>query len=111
LKGNCNFLYEDFLSGLSDSIDNSHFESTIQVDLPVIIRPPFSIGGGASLKIFNKHLLHLSREWFSRIPKYTVLSANPFLGQSTGSRIGFTLYEEAEQVFNYGAGMEFRIRD
>jgi len=109
LKGSGNFLYEDFLSGLPDSVDVGHLESSIQGELPARSKSPLAIGGGATFKLFQKHFIHLSGEWFSGIPKYPIVTADQFSGQSTGNLIGFTLYDQAEQVFNFGVGMEFVI--
>ncbi len=109
IKGSGNFIYEDFLSGLPDSVETNHFESSIQGDLPARNKSPLSIGGGVTFRVFKKHLLHLSGEWYNRIPRYTILEANPFIGQSTGEEIRFTLYEEHEPVFNYGAGLELVV--
>lgn len=107
IKGSGNFIYEDFLSGLPDSVETNYFESSIQGDLPARSRSPWAVGGGISFKLFQKHLLHLSGEYYSRIPRYTILTANTFIGQSTGEEINFTLTDENEPVFNYGAGFEF----
>jgi hypothetical protein len=111
LNGSGNYIYEDFLSGLPESVQVDHFESSIQNKLPAKNKTPLSIGGGATFKILNKHFLHLSGEWFSKISKYTILSANPFTGQSTGNEIKFTLYDEAESIFNYGAGLQIQLKE
>jgi hypothetical protein len=107
IKGSGNFIYEDFLSGLPDSVETNYFESSIQGDLPVTHKSPLSIGGGVTFKVFKKHLLHLSGEWYNSIPRYSILEANPFIGQSTDEERRFTMYEQHEPVFNYGAGLEF----
>ncbi|MCK4749119.1 MAG: hypothetical protein KAT15_18830 [Bacteroidales bacterium] len=111
LRGKGNFIYEDFLSGLPDSIEAGHFESSLQSDLYATHKSPLSIGAGASFKIFKKHLFHISGEWFGIIPKYAMVTADPFIGQSTGEDIGFTLYDQAERVFNFGAGIELKMKD
>ena len=107
IKGSGSFIYEDYLSGLPDSLQNNYFESSIQSDLPARSKSPWAVGGGISFKIFQKHLLHLSGEYYSRIPKHTILTANTFIGQSTGEEINFALIDEYEPVFNFGAGIEF----
>ena len=107
LRGSGNFVYEDFLSGLPDSVAARRFESSIQSKLPAHSLSPYSVGGGISFKILKRHRIHLSGEYYGRIPKYTILAANPFTGQSTGNETNFILYEEAEPLLNYGAGMEF----
>ena len=111
IRGKGNFLYEDFLSGLPDTLEAPKFEFALQGDLPAVHKSPFSIGGGATFKILGKHFLHVSGEWFNSVPTYPIMSANTFVGQSTGEEIGFTLYDEAESVFNYGAGVELVIME
>jgi len=111
LNGSGNYIYEDFLSGLPENVRVDHFESSIQGELPAINKTPLSIGSGATFKIFNKHFFHVSGEWFSKIPKYTILSSNSFTGQSTGTLIQYTLYDQAKSIFNYGAGLEVVMRE
>ena len=106
LRGSGSFIYEDYLSGLPDTVETNHYESSIQGGLPAHSKSPFSVGAGMSFKIFNKHRLNLSGEYYNSIPKYTILTATPFKGQSTGEERKFTLYDEAEPVINFGAGVE-----
>jgi hypothetical protein len=111
LGGKGNFIYEDFLSGLPDSVRTGYFESSLQDGLASIHRSPLSIGTGATVKLFRKHLLHLSAEWFSAVPEYRMVGAEPFTGQSTGEEITFSLMDQAESVINYGAGIELKLID
>jgi hypothetical protein len=111
LRGKGNFIYEDFLSGLPDSVETDHFESSLQSGLNALHRLPLSIGAGATFKIFNKHLIHIAGEWYGSIPKYTIVAADPFIGQSTGEEILFSLVDQAERVINAGAGLELKIRE
>ena len=111
LRGKGNIIYEDFLSGLPDSIEVEHFESSLQSGLYAVHKSPLSIGAGATFKIFEKHLFHVSGEWFGIVPRYALEKAEPFVGQSTGEEINFTLLDQAEHVFNYGTGLELILRD
>ncbi len=109
LGGKGNFIYEDFLSGFPDSVANGHFESSLQGGLDATHKSPLSIGGGASFRIFKKHIFHVSGEWFGIIPGHTMVKANPFIGQSTGEEINFSLVDQAEMVFNFGTGVELKM--
>ena len=111
LRGKGNFIYEDFLSGLPDSVEVGHFESSLQSGLKARHQSPLSIGAGASFKVFKKHLFHVSGEWFGILPKYEMLKADPFVGQGSGEEINFGLFDQAERVFNFGAGVEVMLKD
>jgi hypothetical protein len=111
VRGKGNFIYEDFLSGLPDSVEMAHFESNLQSDLYATHKSPFSIGAGASFSVLKKHIFHVSGEWFGIIPGYTILAADPFIGQSTGEEINYSLLDQAERVFNFGAGIELKMRE
>jgi len=111
IRGKGNYIYEDYLSGLPDSIEVGNFESSLQSELQAIHKSPFSIGAGATFKIFKKHLFHVSGEWFGMQPKYTLVKADPFIGQSTGEEINFLLADQAERVINFGAGIELKLKE
>ena len=111
IMGKGSFTYEDFESGLPDSLDMNHFESSLQTDLAARLKSPLSVGAGSTFRVFGKHLIHVSGEWFHRIPSYDILEADPFIGQSTGETRQFKLYEQADQVINYGAGIELFLAE
>jgi len=111
IGGRGSFLYEDVESGLPDSLQLNQFEVSSQGGLSARHESPLSVGGGASFKLFKKHLFHIGIEWFQSIPRYTIVEAEPFIGQSTGTMIEFTLYDQAEQVINYGAGLELSFSE
>ena len=56
---------------------------------------------------WGKATLHLAGEWYSAVPKYTVMSADPFEGQSTGEETGYRVVEELESVLNGAVGIEW----
>jgi hypothetical protein len=45
------------------------------------------------------------------VPAYPLLEADPFYGQSNGQLINFSLYDQADRVFNFGAGLELKIKE
>ena len=52
----------------------------------------------------------MSTEWFSAIPRYTMMSAAPHVSQSNPlDTLGFQLEDEAKSVWNAGLGIEFYV--
>jgi hypothetical protein len=111
IRGQGSFTYENFESGLPDSLDLNHFESSIQNNIDSRHHSPLSIGAGTTFNILGKHLVHISAEWFNRIRRYDIIEAEPFIGQSTGELHNFKMYDEANQVINYGAGIEIVLAE
>jgi hypothetical protein len=111
LRGSGNFTFEDYLSGLPDTVGNNHFESSIQGNLKARSRSPFSVGGGTTFKLFRKHQFHVSGEYYHRIPRYDIIDIQAFTGQSTGEEIDYIFYDEARPVFNYGMGLELTFTE
>lgn len=40
-----------------------------------------------------------------------MVKADPFVGQGSGEEINFSLFDQAERVFNFGAGPEVKLKD
>jgi hypothetical protein len=74
------------------SIDDG-FIFNIQNDLNAKYRYPWAIGLGIGIH-FKKALLHLSAEWFDKVPRYEIMKTDPFIGQSTGDTLRFSLVDE-----------------
>ncbi len=98
--------YENFQTGIpSDdgtSWDNV-LESTVQTDLPVEWRTPWSVGTGLGWRS-GKWLFHAAAEYFSDVSRHTLIQADPVPGQSTEEPIDFTVVEERKAVLNGGIG-------
>jgi hypothetical protein len=80
--------------------------TTVQSGLPAVIRSPWAVGGGIGVE-WGRATLHVSGEWYSSLPKYTVTAAKPFEGQSTGEMIEYRVVEELESVLNGAVGIEW----
>jgi len=110
LRSSGDFTFEDYLSGIPDSIAAGRFISSVQTDLNVTHKSPFSFGLGTTFHLGN-HNLHFSAEYFSKIKKYSILSAQPFTDHIGGDTINFSLVDEAKQVLNFGIGVEFNFKE
>ena len=95
MRGGGNTGYEQFLAGIDTTGDGNTDDIYVinsQSDLDATYKTPFSIGFGTGIK-FGKSLLHLSAEWFDKVPLYKVLQSASFEGQSTGEMIQMTIVD------------------
>jgi len=109
LGGSGEFVTQEFLAGIDttgDGINDDIFIANAQDGLSVENKAPWSIGAGFGLN-FGELTISVSGEWFSEIPKYTVIQTDPFIGQSTGEEISNSLVENLNSVINYGLGVEY----
>ena len=109
LWGSGTVTYEDLLSGLV-SRDGAAVQDVLiteaQSGLPAKTRSPWAIGAGVGLTR-GRTTLHLSGEWYSAVPRYTVTEARPFQGQSTGETMEFRVVEQLRGVVNGAIGIEW----
>ncbi len=113
IYGGGSTLIEDHLVGVDttgNGSTNDGFIFNIQENLNVEYRSPWAIGFGIGIP-FSKGVIHISGEWYDQIPKYDILKIEPFMGQSTGDTIQFTLEERLESVINYGIGIEWHFSE
>jgi hypothetical protein len=106
-------LYENFLSGVDttgNGQSNDVFVYDYQKDLEVSYRHPWVVGLGIGVH-FKKAILHISAEWFDKVPRYTIIETEPFVGQSTGDTLKFSLVEELNPVINFGLGLEYNLSE
>ena len=109
LGGSGEFITQEFLTGIDttgDGINDDVFIANAQNGLSVNNKMPWSIGAGIGLN-FGDLTVSISGEWFSEIPKYTIIQTDPFIGQSSGEEITNSLVEELNSVINYGLGLEY----
>lgn len=110
-SGSGTYSYEEFIGGASAVGVTDTYSSSYQDNLMTHYKTPLSIGVGAS-RDFGRNRLYLSAEWYSGTSKYSVMDARPHVSQSnTNDTIRFTLLDQAKQVFNFGAGMEFYLSE
>ena len=114
ISGSGTSSYETFLAGIDTTGDGNTNDIYIinnQEDLDSKHNSPLSIGVGAGFQIGKKSILHLSSEWFSAIPQYTILKSAPFDAQSTGETLQTEVVETLGSVLNAGLGLEFFVND
>lgn len=109
LKGNGSFQNEYFFAGIEDIDDNPNiYLTSYQNNLATKIKSPWSVGVGFTY-FLGKSKIHLSSEWFSAIPKYTIMETKDYIGQSEGDTNSFRLVEHYRNVINGGIGLELYL--
>jgi hypothetical protein len=106
-------LFEEYLinvdvTGDGETDDNYKFNT--QNDLESAFHTPWAVGLGAGIQL-KKGVIHLSTEWYSKVPEYTLLKTNPFEVQSTGEILEFQVVNELKSVFNFGIGVEWLLNE
>lgn len=99
-----------FLTGLdltNDGVVDNQFISDYQEDIPSKYNSSWAVGFGGSYG-FKKLRIHLSGEWFDAVQKFNALATRDFIAQSSGDTISNRLTHEAQGVFNFGVGLDFR---
>ena len=111
LKGNGNFQDELFFSGIEEYSESSDiYKSSYQDDLETKSYSPWSVGAGLSYFI-GKSKVNLSAEYFTNVPKYTVMEASDYFGQSSGDTYTFKLVDEFNSIINAGIGIEIYLAE
>jgi len=113
LKNKGSTLFEDYLIGVDTTGDgntNDAYIFNIQNNLHTTYHTPWAIGFGAGIH-FKKGVIHLSAEWYDKVPQYKIMETNPFVAQSSGDTLSFTLVDELDPVLNFGVGIELKLSD
>jgi hypothetical protein len=113
LRGSGSSLYEQYLIGVDTSgngINDDIYIFNTQKDLDATYYSPWAIGFGLGIH-FKKAIVHLSAEWYDKVPQYTILETDPFLTQISGEPMKFTLVDELKSVINYGLGLEMNLNE
>ena len=113
LRGKGSTLYEQYLIGVDttgNGINNDIYIFNAQKDLNATYYSPWAIGFGLGIH-FKKVIIHLSAEWYDKVPKYTILETDPFFAQISGEPLKFTLVDELNPVLNYGLGLEMNLNE
>lgn len=111
LKGSGNYQYEHFFSGIEGMNElPDNYASSYQDNLRSEYPSPWAIGAGLSYDI-GKSRIHFSTEWYSRIPKHTLMEAANHTGQSAGDTLRFKLVDEFRSVVNAGIGAKIFLSE
>ncbi len=104
--GKGRYAYEQFFSGIDGVTPLAEtFATSNQKGLHTTFRSPWSLGLGATF-VTEKVKIHMSGEWFERIPEYTMMKAKDHVSQSAGDTIQFMLVDKLNSVINVGVGLE-----
>jgi len=80
-------------------------------DVAVANKTPFSIGLGAGITLGGTKI-HLSAEWFDKIDRYAVMVPEPFMAQNPDTlQVRNRVFDERKSIINFGAGVEFKIKE
>ncbi len=111
LRSGSGYRHELYFSSIADYIENDEvYLSNSQKDLPTKYRTPLSLGGGITYHI-GKSNVHFSTEWFSRVNRYSLFSANEYYSQSHGDTLNFKLMNELRSILNAGIGIEYFLSE
>jgi hypothetical protein len=106
-------IYENYLVGVDttgNGINNDQYIFNIQDKLKTLYKSPWAVGIGVGIP-FKKGVIHLSADWYDKVPAYTILEASPFTAQSTGETVRFNLVDDLDPVINYGIGIELDLSE
>jgi hypothetical protein len=113
VTGKGSTLFEDYLIGVDTTGDgnaNDGFIYNAQDISNAQSRTPWAAGFGLGIP-FKKGIVHLSGEWYGKVPDYTLFEMEPFVGQSTGDSVNFKLIDRLESIINFGIGLEFNFNE
>jgi long-subunit fatty acid transport protein len=108
LKGTGEREIVDSYSGLdvdSDGTPEQFLAADYQDNVGANYKAPVSVGIGYSLKLDGRSL-HLSAEWYRRIPAYNVIHVTEAENQTTGEPVDNQLSGGTEGVLNFAIGVE-----
>ncbi len=109
LKCRGDYNYEMFFTGIAGQSDgDDQFTTNSQEDIVAKYRSPWAIGTGFSLPL-KRATLHISGEWYSKIPYYTLFEASDHYSQSSGDTISFRLVDQLKSVTNLGIGADVEL--
>ncbi|MBR8535169.1 hypothetical protein KDU71_06335 [Carboxylicivirga sediminis] len=108
LSGNGSFNYDYVYTGINEA--NPIYERNKQNDLDMTYKTPFSIAGGVGVNI-KRNSIHASAEYFGAISEYTLMTSEPFTGQSTNTEYQAVLVDKLKPVLNFGIGYNFVFSD
>jgi hypothetical protein len=113
IRGKGSSLNEAYLIGVDTTGDGTNddlYLFNIQEDLKSAFHSPWAIGLGVGFH-FKKAIIHLSAEWYDKVALYNIIETAPFIVQSTGEELYFTLMDQLEAVINFGIGIELNLSE
>lgn len=95
-----------------DTMTNANGELVAdrQKNLSSTYKSPLSIAVGAEYD-FGRTSLYFTGEWFDGVDAYTIIDAEPFVGQTTGDTLSIDIVQKVDPVVNLGVGIEHSLSD
>jgi hypothetical protein len=111
LKGDGNYQHELFFSGIEGVSENPDtYTTSYQDKLKTKYRSPWAVGAGLTYFI-GKSRIHFSTEWYSAIPKYTLMEVAEYIGQSNSDTNRYKVLDEFKSVINAGVGVKIYLTE
>jgi len=111
LQGEGNYQHELLFSGIEGVTETEDtYTTSYQNKLKTNYRSPWAVGAGLTYFI-GKSRLHFSAEWYNAVPKYTIMEAANYLGQSGGDTNVFKMVDEFKSVINAGVGLRLHLSE
>jgi len=95
---------------LTTELDGSELVADTQKGLPSTYKSPLTIAVGAEYD-FGRTSLYISGEWFDAVDAYTIVDADPFVGQTTGDTLSADIIQSLDAVINLGVAAEHTLSD
>ncbi len=108
LRGKGSYNYEEFFGGVDQSVNKDVYLTTYQSDLSIEHKTPWAIGFGVTIPV-QENKMHFSIEWYSAVPKYTLLHGSEYVSQSKDTLLEVRLIDQYNSVLNLGVGAEIYI--
>lgn len=110
LRGKGSYNYEELFSGISVSEEADIYTTSSQSDIKTSHRSPWAVGLGLTIPVKTSKI-HISSEWYSQLPKYTIMEATPHVSQSSGDTVRLKIVDKLNPVVNVGLGLEFYFNE
>ncbi|MCZ6765682.1 MAG: hypothetical protein O7D32_01990 [bacterium] len=98
------------LDANNDGSRDSALAANEQKGMSAEYKSPLSVAAGAKYR-FMDSIIHITGEWFNNIDPYEVMSPDPFSDQVSGATLRRSFVAGAENVFNIGIGVDYRLRE
>ncbi len=110
LKGKGSYNFEELFSGTDHYAGNDVYLTTSLADLRTELKSPWAVGVGITIPI-KKNKLHISSEWYSAVPKYTLVEGSEYVSQSKDTLLEVRLVDEYHSIVDFGIGAEIYLSE
>ncbi len=111
ISGSGAYNFEEIFSSVPTLTRPESYSTSYQDGLDVNSKTPWSFGFGATRKL-GRNKIHFSTEFYTSIPKYSVMRAADHQSQSNpNDTIRFHLVDQMKGIWNAGIGAELYISE